>query len=542
LFDHVSFQYPGASALSLDDVSFAICQGQRVALMGANGSGKSTLTRLANGLLLPMAGAVSIDGLSTSKRDDLRMIRQHCGVVAQDPDTQIVCTTVFDEVAFGPQNLKLKPAEIHARIEAALTAVGLEALRERDPNTLSGGEKQRLVIAGVMAMQPRYVVFDEPSSMLDSQGRREVLMAIHDLQCAGHGILHITHRLEEAFTADEIIILEAGRIVFHDTRAVFEQREDLIAQFRIEALGAREPRKPIFSASSGLSELMLEDASLEPLKPAPSASSGLSELVLEDVSYTYGMKTSFEHQALENVSLTITPGSMTLIAGHTGSGKSTLLRIAAGLLEPTKGSAFIKIANQNSKLEGIMPSGSASPSDPVSSSGSASPTNSASPSGKKPPSDTPATMRIEPGTVGLVFQNPESQLFAATVFDDIAFGPKNIGLATTAEDTRQIVQSACALVGLDFERFAHRSPFTLSGGEARRVALAGILAMSPRFLLLDEPTAGLDAQGHRFFFELINNMRAQGIGVVVVSHEVDLFAPQADAVVALEQGRRVPWP
>ena len=478
LFDHVCFQYPGADALSLDSVSFSLAQGQRVALMGANGSGKSTLARLANGLLLPAAGTVSVDGSSTGERESLRLIRQRCGVVAQDPDTQIVCTTVFDEVAFGPQNLKLSLDEIHARVEAALAAVGLLALRDRDPNTLSGGEKQRLVIAGVIAMQPSYVVFDEPTSMLDTQGRREVLAAIGDLQRSGHGILHITHRLEEAFMADEVIVLEAGRIIFHGTRQAFEQREDLISQFRIEPFAH-------FAASRRASDT--------------------NTLVLEDVSYTYSAGTSYQHQALTDVSLTVHPGCMTLVAGPTGSGKSTLLRIAAGLLEPTKGSAYLKIAKQNSKLE------------------------------------VENKLRIEPGAVGLVFQNPESQLFAATVFDDIAFGPRNIGLAKTASETEQIVRNACALIGLDYERFARRSPFTLSGGEARRTALAGVLAMSPQFLLLDEPTAGLDAQGHRFVFKLIDDLCSQGIGVVVVSHEVELFTPWAHDVVALDQGRRVPW-
>ena len=466
-FHNASFRYPGSSDLALGAVSFDVKRGRRVALLGANGSGKSTLARLANGLLLPTHGFVTVDELSTATFADLRAVRQRCGIVAQDPDTQIVSTTVFDEVAFGPQNLMLEPAEIYTRVSEALLAVGLSTFGERDPNTLSGGEKQRLVIAGIMAMRPSYIVFDEPTSMLDWQGRAEVLAAICGLQDAGHGILHITHRLDEAMDADEIIVIEAGRCVFFGTNAVFRQREDLVSQFYI-----------------GLPESLTSAR----LTPPPSDIS----LVLENVSYTYSAGSSFEHRALTDVSLAASLGSVTLITGHTGSGKSTLLRILAGFLEPGAGKAYLKTANEKSK--------------------------------------------IVPGTVGLVFQNPESQLFAASVFDDIAFGPRNIGLAKTKEDAERIVREACAMVGLEYERFAQRSPFTLSGGEARRCALAGILAMSPQFLLLDEPTAGLDAQGHRFVAELICSLAGRGIGIVVVSHEVEFFAPLADCVVELSAG------
>ncbi|MCL1891624.1 MAG: energy-coupling factor transporter ATPase [Coriobacteriia bacterium] len=493
-FSKVCFEYPNSATWALDEVSLDVALGKRVALLGANGSGKSTLARLANGLLLPEAGTVQVDEFSSLDFSNIRALRQRCGVVAQDPDTQIVCTTVFDEVAFGPQNLKLDVAEIYERVEKSLAAVGLEGLRERDPNTLSGGEKQRLVIAGVLAMQPRYVVFDEPTSMLDAQGRAEVLAAIRDLQATGHGILHITHNLDEALEADEIAVLEAGRLIFSQSRKEFEQRADLMERFRVEP--SAKAKAEIFGRPQQ--------------KPATS-------LVLERVSYTYSAGTSFEHQALNNINLTVVQGSVTLIAGHTGSGKSTLLRVAAGLLEPTEGAAFIETAKPNSKIELNKELN------------------------KEQINVQKATSKIEPGMVGLVFQHPESQLFAQTVFDDIAFGPCNIKLVSTPQETEDAVREACGLVGLDYGEFAQRSPFTLSGGEARRCALAGILAMKPQFLLLDEPTAGLDAQGHRFVAELIQKLRAQGIGVVVVSHEVDFFAPLANATLALDAGRSVPW-
>jgi energy-coupling factor transport system ATP-binding protein len=518
-FSHVHFSYLGSDTPALDDVSFTLAPGQRLAVLGANGSGKSTLARLANGLLLPHKGEVSVNGMLSSDNEALRTLRQSCGVVAQNPDTQIVCTTVFDEVAFGPQNLGLPLDEIHTRVKAALRAVKLDDMRTRDPNSLSGGEKQRVVIAGVCAMQPDFVVFDEPSSMLDAEGRAEVLSVVQELQRNGHGILYITHRLEEARLADGILVLDAGRIVFQGSVAEFETCVELVDHFTIE------PVKRINKAycarnvltDEGVCEadvlhrafvsedcLSCEAASSAAESPAQNIGSGAipssvntfpDVLLLEDVVYTYSAGTSFEHQALKGINLAVEQGSITLVQGHTGSGKSTLLRIAAGLLAPTEGSAYVKSAQKKST--------------------------------------------IEAKTVGIVFQHPESQLFAHTVFDDIAFGPRNLQLVATRDETEQRVRKACALVGLDFTRFAERSPFSLSGGEARRVALAGILAMEPQFLLLDEPTAGLDAEGHHFVAALVSTLAAQGVAVLVVSHEVDFFLPLAHEVIKLEKGAQL---
>ena len=499
-FSHVRFFYQGAATAALSDVSFTIERAQRVAILGANGSGKSTLARLANGLLLPTDGTVCVNGMPTSDGETLRALRQSCGVVMQNPDTQIVSTTVFDEVAFGPQNLGLPVDEIHARVELALEAVGLGSKRARDPNSLSGGEKQRLVIAGVCAMQPDFVVFDEPTSMLDRKGRAEVLSVIKDLQRTDHGILYITHRLEEALDADMVLVLDEGCVLFYDTVAEFERREDLGKRFRVEPAKRQKGRQKGTVHVSFVSQKTHESS---PFVSSHESSPFVFEqqetetdtLVLENVSYTYSEGTTFECRALEEINLTVQQGSVILVQGPTGSGKSTLLRIAAGLLEPTGGTASLKNAKKTSK--------------------------------------------IEPGTVGMVFQHPESQLFAHTVFDDIAFGPRNIGLVSTHDEAVRVVQEACALVGLDYERFSQRSPFTLSGGEARRVALAGILAMSPRFMLLDEPTAGLDAQGYRFVASLINSLADRGVGVVIVSHDVEFFASLASTVIELSGGKKV---
>lgn len=230
-FDHIKFAYPNSTAYALDDVSFQLERGERICLLGPNGSGKSTLAKLANGMLLPSMGKVRVDGLSTDDEDDLHRIRMTLGVISQDPENQIVSSTVVDEVAFGPENLGLPRDEIARRVSSAIEAVGIAGKETRDPNTLSGGEKQRLVIAGMLAMEPEYLVLDEPSSMLDAQGRSEVMKVIADLQTSGHGIVHITHDLGECLEADRVIVLDQGSVVFvGDPGELLSKTETLAAE------------------------------------------------------------------------------------------------------------------------------------------------------------------------------------------------------------------------------------------------------------------------------------------------------------------------
>jgi len=491
-FEQVSYCYPGASELALDDVSFAVSPGEHVVLLGSNGSGKSTLAQLSNGLLLPTKGKVLVDGLSTDDRETIRKLRSLVGVVVQNPDNQIVSTTVLDEVAFGLENLGVERALMVTRVDGALEALGLTGYEERDPNSLSGGEKQRLIIAGLVAMEPDFLVLDEPMSMLDEAGQAEVCEAISRLHADGHGILHITHDLRFARGAERALVLAAGRLVYDGKPGELLDDEDRLVAF---GLKAREEEAP-----------QIELAFIRP----PGAE--LSSLCLEGIHYSYLTGTENEREVLCGLDLTILPGSYTLISGKTGSGKSTLLRILAGLLEPTKGTAGF--------------AGGA---------------------------------KIVPGDVGIVFQHPESQLFAKTVEEEVLFGPENLGLlsgrsaakedcvdvaegalsAKVVADTlrAKVVEDALRAVGLDPESFAQRSPFTLSGGEMRRVAIASILSMRRSFLLLDEPTASLDAQGRAFVHNLIRSLVEAGVGVVVVSHDLDEFRPRAQRHLILKDGR-----
>jgi len=212
----VSHEYPGPQGpvRALRGLSLTVKPGQVVALLGANGSGKSTLVRLCNGIMLPSAGSVSVDGISTTDPARVWEVRSKVGVVFQDPDNQIVGTVVEEDVAFGPENLGVAREELRSRVDEALAAVGLSGLERREPHLLSGGQKQRLAIAGALAMRPSYLVLDEPTSMLDPQGRSDVLSIITQLRTAGTGILHVTHDLTDVLDADAVIVLSEGSVAF----------------------------------------------------------------------------------------------------------------------------------------------------------------------------------------------------------------------------------------------------------------------------------------------------------------------------------------
>jgi energy-coupling factor transport system ATP-binding protein len=484
-FEQVSYRYQGVTDLALADVTFSVVPGEHVVLLGSNGSGKSTLARLANGLLLPEEGRVLVDDLSTGEKATIRTLRSRVGVIAQDPDNQIVSTTILDEVAFGPENLGFERDEIIERVTSALQALGLAGLEERDPNTLSGGEKQRLVIAGMLAMDPIYLVLDEPTSMLDRTGRVEVRNAIRSLHARGHGILHITHDLSFAREADKVLVLQDGKLVFAGHPHTLLNSEELLIAYGLKV--------PLDAQTIAVPK---DDRLLQTLRPVTAPNrwqergGAFPSLHLDNVHFTYGMNTDAERDVLRGVSLTIVPGSYTLITGNSGSGKSTLLRILAGLLEPTLGT--VAFSNGN---------------------------------------------KVFPSAVGIVFQHPESQLFAQTVEDEIAFGPGNLGLIPTRDVRGNVVRDALDAVGLDPKIFFHRSPFSLSGGEMRRVAIASILAMRPAFLLLDEPTAGLDAKGRAFIHAFIEQLIRATTGVVVVSHDLEEFEPQAQIQLELRDGQ-----
>ncbi|HWJ03517.1 MAG TPA: energy-coupling factor transporter ATPase [Verrucomicrobiae bacterium] len=232
--ENVTFRYGEENEPVINGLSLEINPGEVLAVLGPNGSGKSTLARLLNGAFLPSGGRVLVDNIDTSGKDTLWEVRRRVGVVLQNPDNQLLAPSVAEDVAFGPENLGLQPRDIEVRVEQALQRVGMEQYASRQPSELSGGQKQRVAIAGILAMNPNYMVLDESSAMLDSQNRREVMHLLLDLKGAGVGIVLITHLVQEAIHADKIAIISEGRLVRIGSPREILSRHEILTEFGLE--------------------------------------------------------------------------------------------------------------------------------------------------------------------------------------------------------------------------------------------------------------------------------------------------------------------
>ena len=488
--DHVTLRY--GDSLALDDVTLEVCRGERVCVLGANGSGKSTLASVICGLLAPDEGDVGLAGhaVCTGGVPDLaayRDARRQLGLVFQNPDDQIVTSVVADDVAFGPENLGVPRAQIAARVARELRRVAMEKYAHADPSRLSGGQRQRVCIAGALAMEPAVLVLDEPSSLLDVRGRAAIMRVMGRLAAAGATLVHVTHFMDEALAADRVIVMQHGRVALEGTPAeVFATKNAQV----IEALGLEMPFEARLAAAlradvaDGKVAAVAAPSGEKPAAPAPAAEP--PAILARDLGFSYGP----DAQALDGVSLEVPARATTAIVGQTGSGKSTLLRLLCGLEAADAGSLTVC---------GI---------------------NAATKRGRR---------QIR-RAVGYVMQHPERQLFAQTVAEDVAFGPRNQGLSAAEVERR--VAHALDLVGLANRRDA--SPFELSGGQQRLAAIAGVLAMEPELLVLDEPTAGLDPRGRARLRALMADLAAHGVTLLQVTHSME-DAARADHVVVLDQ-------
>ncbi len=478
----VTLRYGDARAL--DGVSLEIPRGQRVCVLGANGSGKSTLASVICGLLAPDEGSVELVGeaVCANGAPDLeayRRARRGLGLVFQNPDDQIVTSVVADDVAFGPENLGLPREEIAARVDRELRRVALTEYAASDPSRMSGGQRQRVCIAGALAMEPQVLVLDEPSSLLDVRGREAIMRVMGRLAAAGTTLVHVTHFMDEALAADRVIVMDRGRVALDGTPGeVFSEKNAQV----IGELGLELPFELRLAETRRATSV--DDATAE-AHPTPS-----NEIVCEvrgvDYSYVRGKK------ALDGVSFDVHRGESVAIVGQTGSGKSTLMRLLCGLEAPDAGTVTVNGATTANKRG----------------------------------------RRAVRASVGYVMQHPERQLFAPTVAEDVSFGPRNQGLSS--EDVARRVDYALDLVGLGKKR--DHSPFELSGGQKRLAAIAGILAMKPELLVLDEPTAGLDPRGRARLRALLADLRASGATLVQVTHSME-DAARADRVIVLDQSR-----
>lgn len=468
-FKDVSFSYGEEGCPVLDGVSFSLREGELVALIGNNGSGKSTIAKLIDGFLVPDSGTVrafNSDVGAIDSREDLFALRRNVGFVFQNPDDQMVASLVIDEIGFGPANLGVDASDAIMRIDDALKATNMGECVGRDVNELSGGQKQKVAIGDALAMRPRLLLLDEATSMLDESSRNDIFEIVRQ-QCAkGMTALMITHDPKEAAQADRVLEMRDGRVI------EFPQNpsREISSPFKHPAR--------ISETASKAADTHIGDAS------APA-------IQFKDVTFSYSAnskqtlgffaeaRTPSTQPVLQNVNLTIYAGDFLVITGANGCGKSTLVQHMNGLLTPTQGEVLIYGRSTSTK----------------------------------------AGANAARRNVGLCFQYPERALFAQSVHDDVAFGPRSMGL--TKDEANERARKAMEAVSLPYERFAETSPFELSGGEQRKVALAGVLAMHPQVLVLDEPCAGLDPNSQERLLTTLAHMHANGQTIVMVTHNLN---------------------
>lgn len=461
----VSFRYPSTTGPVLLNQNWSVGRGEWISVVGATGSGKSTLGRLCAGLLRPDDGCID-------RQAGLRV-----GWMPQSPADAIVASTVEEDVAFGPANLGLHGAKLDVRVLESLLAVGLDATYlSRDPLSLSGGECQRVVLAGLLAMQPSLLILDEPTSMLDEDSKQVFLNTLRKAaHTHGLAVIFITHDLHEASLGSQVIAIHEGRTIAKGT-----PKGVLSSPLVKEAMKGRPfGRCDLSAAFNGPSK------SLE------------VRLALTGFSYDRPVTS---REILKNLSLRIHPGTKVAITGKSGVGKSTLLLLVAGLLEVD---------------EGVLSYG-----------------------GRVIRDD--ADRRWLRRQVSIALQHPERQLFADSVWNEVMFGPLNLG--ESHSEARQLADAALRLVGLDPDVYGQRSPFALSGGEQRQVALASALATEARLLILDEPTAGLhQGAADHILHSVDQHLRSTGASCCVATHDGELARIWADECQVLRaEGTDVP--
>lgn len=533
---NVGFSYPEAETKALNNVTFSVKRGEFLSVIGHNGSGKSTLARILNGLLEVDEGEVRVLGMKVSEGKNAIEVRKHVGIVFQNPDNQMVASIVEDDVAFGPENIGVEREEIGRRIDWALAAVGMEKFRKSTPARLSGGQKQRIAVAGVLAIKPDVLVLDESTAMLDPRGRREVIEVVRRLNKEeGMTVILITHFMEEALLADRTLVMNRGEIVLEGSpESVFENGETLetynlalprissiIAPLRKAGMNIENVLRPEELAAQiieNLNEKGIYSAQSSLFVPAVRECAHEWDVDVENLSYTYSKKSPFASKALSGVSLHIDDGEFFGIIGHTGSGKSTLIQHFNALLKlPQAQKHFKKPKAKKGKPAPVLPSLTI---------------------GKFDLSDKKCDFKALRANVGMVLQYPEYQLFAETVFADVAFGLKNFNPKLSEAEVKQAVKNSIEIVGLDYEDIKDKSPFDLSGGQKRRVAIAGVIVTKPHILILDEPAAGLDPKGKREIMELLHKLHGEWCNtIIIVSHDMDEVAENCTRSCIISDGK-----
>ncbi len=490
---------------AVKDVDFLADKGEMIAILGRNGSGKSTFARHLNGLLAPHEGTVIIGGRDLTKESGLTAIRRQVGMVFQNPDNQIVGNTLAEDIGFGLENLGIESHDIWDKIDEMLELTGLAAYKYSNTSRISGGQKQRLAIASAMAMSPECIVLDEATSMLDPQGAKDMLNLVLKLNREKKiTVIMVTHKISEALMTDRVYILDNGRIVAHGVPG------DVLSDVeRLKTYGLEIPVR--MKNEAGIPIDICSEYKKKQLqicqKMGPAADHVIDHgntlkdlkkciVELQKVSYSY-VNGNETFKALSNIDLKIYEGQVLAVIGQTGSGKSTLLQMINKLIVPQSGKVYL----YETDVQNVR------------------------------------NIKEIRRRIGYVFQFPESQLFESTVLKDVMYGPINFGMSKS--EAEQSARNALKLVGVP-EKYEDYSPFELSGGLKKRVAIAGILAYEPDILILDEPACGLDGESKEQLWNLIRKLnREKNVTIILVSHDMEDVYEMSERVLLMDHGKVV---
>lgn len=477
--DNLSFRYRRRQDLAIEALSFELRPGEVLLVAGASGCGKTTLMRCINGLIPntyggEMTGEIKLFG-SSVKDMPMAGISQTVGTLLQDPERQILGSYVLNEVAFGLESLGLPREEITPRVEKALDRLGILHLRDRETFGTSGGEKQKIALAGVLAMEPKILLLDEPLASLDPASAHEALNAFRQLADEGYSVMIVEHRVEDVLSIhpERVMYMDEGRIQYLGDagglmKVVDYHRIKLPAQVVMER--AREEETPF--------------------EPAIAPQTGPHEPLIRFEKVHFKYRDDFP-EVLQDVNFEIKKGDVVAILGHNGSGKTTLVKHALGLLKPTQGRVLLE-GRETRQI----------------------------------------SVAQAAHTVGYVFQSPTQMLFAPTVREELAFGPRNLKIPEN--EIEKNIQWAIQTVNLPEE--LQTPPLALSFGQQKRISIAAVLAMRSRILMMDEPTAGQDYWNYMSFMDGILQMPGFD-AILFITHDVDLAVVYANRVLLVFGGQ-----
>lgn len=478
--ENLGFTYPSRDTPTLQGITTHVPSGAFVLLTGPTGCGKSTLLRTLNGLIPhasagTLTGSVCLNGKVIATRP-LATTCQQVALLFQNPDDQLFCTLVEDEIAFGLENLGFPTEEIKRRITVALEQVGLPDFASREIASLSGGQKQRVALAAVCAMQPQVLLLDEPTSHLDPKGTRDILDIVARLNREmGITVILATHRTKEvARLCDRVWLMDEGRLCLDLPKAEAFQNLTLY-----QRLGVQIPETGNPSVET-------------PLARDRGTASKAPLLSIHELQFRYP---NADQNAVRSISCEVPRGEVVAIMGANGSGKTTLIHLIAGLLRPSVGEVIID-GKSSSRLK----------------------------------------LHQLAGKVGIVFQNPDLLLQAETVRDEVAFGPKNLKFSTQILEERVNT----TLTQFDLDNVAPEAPYSLSRGQRQRVAVAATFSLHPDLFLLDEPTTGQDAQHlHQLMDELCDDIQQEDKTLIFATHDTELTLKYAHRVLLLQDGELI---